>query len=257
MTKEEVYNIIVDVQKNTGQGLSGIVKVMGDKSQYFSEHISTLVEEGLVTANDTGGSLGHPESKMFYTPSKGYNVWDEEKSNSSQNLAFVRFYLGIVEDSEEERDEDDMKRFLNPTAKERIQNLGFITRYAEWLGENEEGLIEMLNLEELVVVGVQLSDEDIEFIKERGWYKDDKPVKECVSLSKEKCDDYNAIISVQEKLLVLYEDDPTYAQSKKDAIEDIREIKEETLPQRKRVHDYLSQMDQSTPIQEQLEEIFA
>jgi len=65
MTKEEVYNSIVDIQKNTGQGLSGIVRVMGENSQDFSEHIDTLIEEGSVIANNTGGSLGHPESNMF------------------------------------------------------------------------------------------------------------------------------------------------------------------------------------------------
>jgi hypothetical protein len=257
MTKEEVYNGIVDIQKNTGQGLSGIVRVLGESSQDFSDHIDTLIEEGSVIANDTGRSLGHPESNMFYTPSKGYNVWEDE-STSSQNLAYVRFYLGRVGESNEERDEDDIQRYLSPTAKERIQNSNFMTRYAEWLNENEESLQVMLNLGELEVVGVELSDEDIKFVKERDWYTDNKTIKECVSLSKERCDQkYNKIISVHEELIVLYGENPTYAQSKKDALEDIREIKKEILPQRKRIHAYLSQLDQSSLIQEQFEETLA
>jgi len=77
MNKAEVYKVIIDTQRKTGQGLSGIVRVMGVNAGSFFNYINELIEEGLVKCCDTGGSLGHPESNKFYVPTKGYNVWGD------------------------------------------------------------------------------------------------------------------------------------------------------------------------------------
>src|ERR1035437_7876038 len=102
MTKQEFYKEVISVQKKTGQGLSGIVKVMGTDSGKFTQYLDEFIEEGLIKACDTGGSLRHPESNIFYMPSKGYNVWeddgtdDEYQRHKGRYLTFVRLYLGAL-----------------------------------------------------------------------------------------------------------------------------------------------------------------
>lgn len=59
ITKSEVYKSLIRIQKESGQGLSGIVKI---KSLEYTKHLDTLIQEGLVKACHTGGSIGHPES---------------------------------------------------------------------------------------------------------------------------------------------------------------------------------------------------
>ncbi len=86
MTKAEVYSGLIDIQKKTGQGLSGIVTVMGETAHLFRKYLDELIEEGLVECYDSGGSLGHPESNRWYMPTKGYNVWKDgiENENSGE-----------------------------------------------------------------------------------------------------------------------------------------------------------------------------
>lgn len=76
MTKEEFYKSAIELHKKCGQGISGIVK-LGTEPR-IARYLDELIEEGLMKACDTGGSIGHPESNIFYMPTKGYNVWEDE-----------------------------------------------------------------------------------------------------------------------------------------------------------------------------------
>lgn len=154
MTKQEVYKAVIDIQKETGQGLSGIVKISNSS---FGEYLDELIEEGLVKACDTGGSLGHPESNIFYMPTKGYNLWEDEGTDGQYNrhkgryLKNVRLYLGVIGDeSVDMGNENDTRnrKFLNPSAQDLIQNADFMVQYGEWLKRNEKALEEMKNLDD-------------------------------------------------------------------------------------------------------------
>ena len=115
MTKEEVYNAVIDIQLKHGQGLSGVVTVLGDTAGDFRNHLDALIEEGLIVKMDTGGSIGHPESNYFYMPTKGYNVWEDKKREDgffANALSFVRLYLDTYD--HEEVGLDDVKGVLNP-----------------------------------------------------------------------------------------------------------------------------------------------
>ena len=150
-TKEEVYKSLIEIHKEHGQGLSGIVRVLDDS---IGKHLDELIEEGHVVCCDTGGSLGHPESNKFYMPTKGYNVWTDEADDDDNGkyLPFVRLYLGkLADESQKERDDLDendsnLRRFLNPTASELLEDHG--QEYEAWLEKNKEELGILINLEE-------------------------------------------------------------------------------------------------------------
>lgn len=136
MTKKEFYKAFIDTQKQTGQGTSGIVKVAGGEA--IERHINELIEEGLCVAMDTGGSLGHPESNIFYMPTKGYNVWKEE--NTMASLECVRYYLA------DDKANYEGDPFLRIDAKS-FQEGGLLHEfYSAWLERNQEALEEMLAL---------------------------------------------------------------------------------------------------------------
>ena len=79
MTKSELYETIIDGQRRHGQGLSGIVRALGENAETIGEYLDELIEEGLIKRCETGGSLGHPESNRFYMPTTGYNVWEDAR----------------------------------------------------------------------------------------------------------------------------------------------------------------------------------
>jgi len=139
MTKKEFYKAFIETQKNTGQGTSGIVKVYGGAE--IEQYIKELIEEGLCIAMDTGGSLGHPESNIFYLPAKGYNVWKEE--NSMASLECVRYFLA----EDKENYEGDPFIGINRNSFEDEEGM-LHDFYKDWLTRNQADLDDMLSLSE-------------------------------------------------------------------------------------------------------------
>lgn len=139
-TKEEFYKAFIETQKLTGQGTSGIVKVAGGPT--IAKILDDLIEEGLCVAEDTGGSLGHPESNIFYMPSKGYNVWKEE--NSMAALECVRYYIAKQRGEKYEGD-----RFLKIDESSFEEGGPFYEFYNSWLERNRDELDVMMNLSDV------------------------------------------------------------------------------------------------------------
>jgi len=217
MTKAEVYKMVIDMQKKTGQGCSGIVKLGNDP--LVSVHLDELVEEGVIKACDTGGSMGHSESNIFYMPTEGYNVWegDDEPYNrhKGEYLHFVRFYLGIldnedVEESEDDEDDEDnlrnLRRVLNPTMFDYIRNPELMVRYSEWLTKNQTELEIMRNLDDYYVAAeIEFTESEIEYVTTRSWYEDNETINQSKILSIEGISLYKEAISINKKLIGLYE----------------------------------------------------
>jgi hypothetical protein len=144
-TKEEFYKDFIGMQKLSGQGSSGIIKVQG--GPVICEYIDEFIKEGLAVMMDTGGSLGHPESNRFYLPSKGYNVWQEE--NTLASLECVRYYLAKLENPNKPYKGDP---FLGIN-DESFEQGGYLSEfYTEWLKRNKESLDEMMNLSDVYPV---------------------------------------------------------------------------------------------------------
>ena len=142
MTKKEFYKALVNHQKLTGQGTSGIVRVQGGST--ISQYIDELIEEGLCIMMDTGGSLGHPESNRFYLPTKGYNVWEEK--NSMASLECVRYYLAKLENPDVIYKGDP---FFGVTEGSFQVGGNLFDFYNEWLTRNQESLDEMMSLSDV------------------------------------------------------------------------------------------------------------
>lgn len=144
-TKEEFYKNFIGMQKLSGQGTSGIVKIQG--GPVIEEYLDELIKEELVIMMDAGGSLGHPESNRFYLPSKGYNVWQEE--NTMASLECVRYYLAKLEKPNKPYKGDP---FLGIN-DESFEQGGYLSEfYTEWLKRNKESLDEMMNLSDVYPV---------------------------------------------------------------------------------------------------------
>jgi hypothetical protein len=141
-TKEEFYKDFIGMQKLSGQGSSGIIKIQG--GPVICEYIDELIKEGLVVMMDTGGTLGDPESNRFYLPSKGYNVWAEE--NTMASLECVRYYLAKQEDPNKPYEGD---KFMKITDESFGEGGNYYEFYTEWLKRNKESLDEMLSLSDV------------------------------------------------------------------------------------------------------------
>jgi len=203
ITKSEVYKNLINIQKESGQGLSGIVKV-ADNSNLCSKYLDELIQEGLVKACHTGGSMGHPESNIFYMPTSGYNVWEDDgideyySRHKGRYLQFVRLYLGLVK--------MESRGPLEPGLLTYLQNPDIMKDYSEWLSRNSEELKIMTNLSS-VYSGKDsgyLSSTDIEWIKGRGWYKENKIISECLNISKDRLSKDNEVYSISKELISLY-----------------------------------------------------
>ena len=203
ITKSEVYKNLINIQKESGQGLSGIVKV-GDASNLYSKYIDELIQEGLVKACHTGGSLGHYESNVFYMPTSGYNVWEDDGTDEyysrhkGRYLQFVRLYLGLVN--------MESRGPLEPGLLTYLQDPDTMKDYSEWLSRNSEQLKIMINLSN-VYSGEDseyLSSSDIEWIKGKDWFKKNKTISECLNDSKDRLAKDKEIYKISKELISLY-----------------------------------------------------
>jgi hypothetical protein len=159
---------------------------MGTDSGKFTQYLDEFIEEGLIKACDTGGSLGHPESNIFYMPTKGYNVWeddgtdDEYQRHKGRYLTFVRLYLGALEKTAGDG-RDDTKKWLDPCMLDLIGNSEIMQEYTVWLKRNEKSLQEMMDIDDFYQASkVEFSTEELEWITARDWYTENISVSECL-----------------------------------------------------------------------------
>ena len=189
MTKTEVLNSIIDITRSTG-GIPGkLFRTRGDVSEILDE----LLEEGLIVS-----TIQHyntlPDDEWII-PSNCYNVWLDKEPCA---LEYVRLYLGI-----------ELSNFVDYALKD----VKFMSGYANWLTSNANDLLAMTQLKDVFddVDNITFNDEEIAWINTRGWYIDNKSVKDCLSDSlehiRENGDD--EIIETQHKLIKLYKTDIT------------------------------------------------
>ena len=263
ITKSEVYAGLIKIQKSSGQGLSGIVKVMGESAHLFRQYLDELIDEGLVECHDGGGSLGHPESNRWYMPTKGYNLWKDGIENGhggrhsdSSFLTYVRFYLGAIEHDEEPTYKDENTRnnarFLNPSAQVLIQNPDFIKGYSKWLERNHEELEIMKNLDDFYDEPTPvITEDDINWIKTKSWYEKNKPISSCLELSVKAFDSDEEKLSINKQLVKLMKQsgDSKYDDELKKALREIENHDADVL-RRKRVNKWMETLDSEKTIQE-------
>ena len=251
MNKQELYKSLIEIHKKGGKGLSGIVKIDSYENE---QSMDELIADGLVKACDTGGSIGHPESNIFYMPTVGYNVWEDQgvdgKYNSRFNgryLYFVRLYL------------NDLDAVTNSsmgiTYADLVQNPSTMKDYSDWLTRNDAALKEMLNLSEYIpFTEVSLSSDDIAWIKEKKWYTNNEKISECLKQSKQalidNVDISRNIVNLYNKLIDIDEDTEKVKGYKKE----IEKINNESNI-RKYINKWLESLDQNITIKTALKKL--
>jgi hypothetical protein len=238
-TKEEFYKSFIEVQLKCGQGLSGIVRVMGGAN--IDRWMDELIEEGLMKACDTGGSIGHPESNIFYMPTKGYNVWEDEdpkeySRHKGRYLHCVRYYLDCLEEGEKER---------------YTRDVDFMKEYAKWLERNEKALDIMLKLDTFYASPViKFSKDEVKWVKTKEWYEKDLTIAQCIKQVAEGMANDVEQISINERLIVLYKELNNSETPRKvtDSEKDIIET-EKNIITRKKLNNWFESQNKKEKIQ--------
>ncbi len=232
MTKRELYESIITIQKKSGQGLSGIVGMTSKEIQYL---LDELVEEGSIKVINQ--VYNYLPDDCWYFPNTGYCVFEDLDKRA---LGFVRMFLGNTEEI-----------FLNLPYSTFIQDPDYMKAYSDWLIKNKEQLDIMINLdEEYKGEDILFSDEEIEYIKLREWFIDNKTVKECLKESRNRLYELEEIINLNIRIINLYKQK---GDSEKDIMEteQSNEDKNKQIKFRKRLHNYFDTLDQDKPIQEE------
>lgn len=255
MTKAEVYKAVIDIQKSSGQGLTGIVTVMGANSSYLRKYLDELIEEGLVECFNDRSSIGHPESSKWYMPTKGYNLWKdgvENEGNENAYLTYVRFYLGQIDLDDEPEDRENLAKWLKPSAQLLIQDPNFIKGYSKWLKRNKEQLDIMTSLDDFYdAPTIEFSNEETEWIKSRGWYEDNLTISECLKNSIEAIDGDKERLKLTKELISLYKRSgkDEYKSELEKANEEVEDFDKNFL-RRKKLNKWLENLDSNKSIQE-------
>lgn len=255
MTKAEVYKAVIDIQKSSGQGLTGIVTVMGANSSYLRKYLDELIEEGLVECFNDRSSIGHPESSKWYMPTKGYNLWKdgvENEVNENAYLTYVRFYLGQIDLDDEPEDRENLAKWLKPSAQLLIQDPNFIKGYSKWLERNKEQLDIMTSLDDFYdAPTIEFSNEETEWIKSRGWYEDNLTISECLEKSIEAIDGDKERLKLTKELISLYKRSgkDEYKSELEKANKEVEDF-DKNFFKRKKLNKWLENLDSNKSIQE-------
>ena len=233
MTKREIYEGAISIQKKCGQGLSGIV---GKASYEVQCLLDELVEEGslkvIVQHNN------YLPDDIWYFPNTGYCVF--EYFSDKRALSFVRMFLGNTEDI-----------FINLPYTTFVQDPELMKAYSDWLIKNKEQLDIMINLDdEYKGEDVLFTNEEIVDIKSKEWFTDNKSVKECLQESRDRVGDLEETISLNERIITLYKQKGNSEKEIEECDKSIEDTKKQ-IKFRKRLHNYLDGLDQKKPIQEQ------
>lgn len=260
MTKSEFYKSLIKVQKETGQGLSGIVKLMGEDRHRISQYLEEFIKEGLIEACHTGNSIGDPETNIFYMPTKGYNVWKDDgvdgvyQRYKGRYLHFVRLYLGAMDKTPDIGKDEDHK-WMNPSMVDYLQNVEEMEEYTKWLKRNDKALQEMLNLDDSYIEkDMEFSDREVEWVKSKEWFEENLTISSCLKKSTEAAFENESInrqmISLSSQLVNAYvksgasPNDPRILKAEKES-----EECEFDITTRKKINRWLESQNQESKIQ--------
>jgi hypothetical protein len=213
--KTEFYNSLVQLTKNTGQGLQDIFATTVTNQETIDE----LIEEGHIKSVTMYNS--YLPDEIWYCLTGIYCVEETDK-RSLGGYSFMRHFFGFGD---------------NGLPGSDITNADVVhanmDKYKQWVFDNMEGLEAIKRLEEKELNPTQMNDETIEFLKSKQWYVENLSISECLNKSKKKGEDHIEVISINNKLLGLYGDDPKYGDDKVKALSDIEKFTKQGKMRRK------------------------
>lgn len=220
MTKGEFYGALINTTMNTGQGVPLILF----KGQIRAD-IMELVEEKKVKLVEK--TFNHFNNDVFVCLMNIYCV-EEHINDNMQALSFMRRYLGI-----DQTNDVPFKMFHNKTPEQAYTEweTGSQEEYDKWKIDNKEGLdaIDNLptNLDKLVSDIDNFSEEFLDFIKSKDWYRNNVTATEALEFSNDKISNLTELIRVHNELLRLYKSDSvTMSKYANEIIESEKELKE-------------------------------
>jgi hypothetical protein len=234
MNKIEVYNSVVRITRESGQGLSG--RILRFKSSEFGDFLDELIEEGKLDSYVE--SFSYMPNEEWIVPKGCYNSIKDDREGANGALTFIRMYLN----------REDLG--LNTKISDVITKPDFMKRYSEWLTKNEKALIDLVNMKEIEYTPDELKENEIKWIKTRGWYSDNLSVFECYEKSSNSSSIKNDsdLIGKLTEIIKLCKDIPKY----KDDVEKHKlELKEMNsgVKIRKNVNNWLQSQKQDEKIQ--------
>jgi len=230
MTKEELYNKIVDLYKKTGQGTPTFVgKKVG------MDLVDELVDDGLIKIVTQPFSYLADDVTMCLT--KGYCV----EEDGTEELTYIRMYLSI--------DPVIQLGKYTLTLADSFKKPDFVKKYSDWLTKNFDKLEEMEKIEHIAMGDGSLSESDTEYLKSRAWYKEDLIISECITRMEgydpqAELSRLNEIINLKQNPYVAEK----YAESVKEDIKE-RVIILQEIKLRKRIQRWLDEQDKNVNIQ--------
>jgi hypothetical protein len=180
VSKEQLYNWVVEIYKKTGQGLSGIVF-----HKIGREPLEELLELGLVKVITHHYSYLPKDEWVCLTGV--YCVEEEmEKGNGDMRaLEFMRKYLGIPRTSGLDRKLDE---FLATHPEDQLK---YDKWYEEWLIKNKDFIDESFKKVKPMEIPTEptkykMNSELAKYIKSTNWYQDNLTVREADNLISRK-----------------------------------------------------------------------
>lgn len=193
MTKVEFYNAVVGIYNKTGQGTP---KFIADRLPDPSV-LDELIEEGLLKIVTI--PFSHFPDDHQICPTKGYCVEEDLREKKQESLSFLRLYKGIDPIV-------DLGNVHKLTISEALKDKDFVKRYSDWLIKNYDKLEEMEQVETIVSLGDEITDEIKAYIKTRSWYKKNNNIDSCLDQLKSGDRDLDENISLTKKIIKLQED---------------------------------------------------
>ena len=218
MTKIELYNRILSIAQQTGQGTSGIVEI-----KIGSELFDELIEDGLIKRVFT---RSQEPANTWYCLNDGYCV---ETDTNGHAYTFIRHYLGNDNDIAlnsgvslleilEEREETWIKWKNNDMFSDEMKDKKYFTDYCskminnyyDWIKTNQHDINitrDMTPLEEIKKI---LTDDEKEWVKNRPWFNilflPEKQRVEDLKIKLEKnIEDFIELIDTNKQLIKLYQ----------------------------------------------------
>jgi len=229
MNKSELYYKAID--KKTGQGIA-----MTIMPSDVNEIIEELVKDGLMKTVDIRFRT-LPDDKFACLT----NVYCVEEDTEPDALTYMRIYVGLEKVV-------DLGRVSQLTLLDAIKDPEVMSGYTKWLKKNHKELIKVKNLDNVEVKGTELSEEEISYLKSRGWYEKNLTVGESLSKLEEANSLIRKEISMTNELIGLMKGNKKYTGQIAEHKNNIDKLEKELI-YRKNIKSFLSNYNKDEKIQ--------
>ncbi len=226
LSKQELYDGLIDIYNKTGQGLPGRLMRM----HCLSKDIDELVAEGkMQIIEQTYSTL--PDDEWFCL-TKGYIVEESYSDRSSPALTFMRYYKGI--------DDTDLGSHFKKDKKLKHA-------YDTWLLVNKAKLDFVVGTEKMKP-STPLTKKEIAFMKDRKWYTENDIVRICIDEANEGLQITKQLIHNRKRILELMSVDAKY---KADVVKNTKAMAEEEAERDMRINiiSFLEKQNPDTKVQ--------